>query len=198
MGNNDSRLTFLNGNINLILDREGATYIAGQQISGRVALRLGEIFYSEKLQVMLRGKASTKFDMYDYDLSYGEGEVKGETLIHQQILNVNMFDQMRAMPGIYEYPFAIQTPTNLPSSFLYCGPQRSFMNIRYELIAGMEDSLGKFKPLLVKRLINVVEAPTSIYPGLSISQQNQIFGILHSKGEAAATAALDKAAYHPN
>jgi hypothetical protein len=49
MGNNDSRLTFLNGNINLILDREGATYIAGQPISGRVALRLGEIFYSEKL-----------------------------------------------------------------------------------------------------------------------------------------------------
>lgn len=198
MGNNDSRLTFLNGNINLILDREGATYLAGQQISGRVALRLGEIFYSEKLQVMLRGKVSAKFDLYDYNLTYGEGDIKAETIIHQEILAVNMFDQMRAMPGIYEYPFAIQTPASLPSSFLYCGPQRSFMNIRYELIAGMEDCYGKFKPLLVKRLINLVEASTSIYPGLAISQRNEIFGILHSKGEAAASVALGKAAYHPS
>jgi hypothetical protein len=56
---------------------------------------------------MLRGKASTKFDVYDYNLSYGEGDIKAETLVHQQILNINMFDQMRAMPGIYEYPFTI-------------------------------------------------------------------------------------------
>jgi hypothetical protein len=147
---------------------------------------------------MLRGKATTKFDVYDYNLTYGEGDIKAETLVHQQILNINMFDQMRAMPGIYEYPFTIQTSANLPSSFLYCGPQRSFMNIRYELIAGMEDSLGKFKPLLVKRLINLVEAPTSIYPGLSISQRNEIFGILHSKGEAASSVSLGKAAYHQN
>ncbi len=105
MGNTDSRLTYLNGTINLSLDREGATYISGQPVSGRVALRIGDIFYSEKLQILFRGKSSVRYDPFDYDLSYGEGETKGESIVHQQILTIFKFDQMRVMPGIYEFPF---------------------------------------------------------------------------------------------
>ena len=33
----------------------------------------------------------------------------------------------------------INTSANLPSSFLYCGTFRSYLGMKYELIAGVED-----------------------------------------------------------
>lgn len=54
------------------------------------------------------------------------------------------------------------TQANLPSSFLYCGTFRSYIGVKYELIAGSEDLQGVYQPIIQKRIIQIHELPTKI------------------------------------
>jgi hypothetical protein len=87
-----------------------------------------------------KGMEKTFFDS-NLDKHHGkvEADLKGKKVIHSQVITVAGFPNKQIPPGLYSYPFSIDLPYWLPSSFLHCGSQRSILKIFYSLKVGMED-----------------------------------------------------------
>ena len=145
MGQSDSRLYFEDADFSIILEKEN--YIAGETIRGSVTLRLRAPYRSDKLELEFAGKEIAYFDPYDSNRESGMGEIKSMHIIIKTHILLYAFPDAIALPGVYTYPFSIDLPTDIPSSFLYCGMRRSLLRIRYRMKVGMLDLTNKYKPI---------------------------------------------------
>lgn len=87
---------------------------------------------------------------------------------------IHHFEGDTVKPGGYSYPFKIQLPNWIPSSFVYCGEEASKIRIFYTLKAKIEDCRtysGKDKPLpslKFKRRLNVANNAMSLLKDIKV------------------------------
>jgi hypothetical protein len=105
---------------------------------------LRDTFATDKLQLEFYGEEKCYFDGYDKSYREGFGENTGKKIIFQKPILLEVFQQRKLQAGTRKFPFKIDLPGWLPSSFVYCGPKRSMMRVRYSIRAGMEDITSTF------------------------------------------------------
>ena len=77
-----------------------------------------------------------------------------------------MFHQGSLKAGQYSFPFAVELPEGLPSSFVYShgSPDYSKLRIKYKLRAVMLDfneGLTRLNPMIAKKIIVVSHVPAN-------------------------------------
>lgn len=158
-----------------------------------------EQFKADKLQLEFIGKEKTYFDHYETNLEKGHGENKGRSIIIQKTILLKVFEGRIVMPGVYEFPFTIDLPINLPSSMVYCGPKRSMMRIRYSVRSAIEDISGTYKPIYDKKFVEISQAPPHLNFNVPRQGQHDIKTLfLLDRGYCRAECIFEKDVYQPN
>ncbi|CDW81409.1 UNKNOWN [Stylonychia lemnae] len=199
MGQKQSNLpNFQGGLISIELNK--FNWISGEKLTGVVNLQMRDPFTTDKIVLRFVGQEKCYFDSADKGASaHGKGDIKAKNQIHFQEIVLESFHRNELLPGAYSYPFAIDLPYWLPSSFLYCGIQRCIMKIDYFLLVGMEDYSRQFRPLFLKKLVNISQPPVMINHKVSRSISHEVKNLFFvDMGLCSASATIDKDTFQPN
>ena len=119
--------------IELILN--STTIISGNEVAGKVFIHLAEPIYSNKLLLLFRGKEKTYFRKQSRSGKYYK-EYLGSYPNKKFGVDISEFPMLAA--GEHYFPFALETPLDLPGSFELDSPKAKG-SIEYFIKAVLKD-----------------------------------------------------------
>ncbi|KAL4228949.1 hypothetical protein ACF0H5_011989 [Mactra antiquata] len=183
------------------LDNQQGVFYPGQVVAGRVELQLEKETKARAIYLDFHGYANVHWteSTQSNNGSHTSHYTNDETYFRQKI---SLFgkeqsgqDETKLQPGSYAYPFAIQLPPNIPSSY-----EADIGRVRYRLKSYIDIPWGFDKK--TKRMITVVNlfdlnTKPETANGATCSDQKTLCCLCCESDPISATVTIDRTGYVP-